>query len=66
VLRHILSISAFDVERMACCIKALQRYEKEQADFSDYLIYEIAKQEGYTAIVTFDKNAQKSEGFSKP
>jgi predicted nucleic-acid-binding protein len=63
VLKRILSVSAFDVERMVCCMKALRRYEKESADFSDYLIYEIAKEEGYEAVVTFDRNAQKSDGF---
>jgi predicted nucleic-acid-binding protein len=63
VLKRILSVSVFDIERMACCAKALQRYEKELADFSDYLIHEIAKQEGYETVITFDKNAHKSQGF---
>lgn len=66
VLKRILSVSVFDVERLACCMKALRRYEKENADFSDYLIYEIAKDEGYDSVVTFDRNAQKSDGFVNP
>jgi predicted nucleic-acid-binding protein len=66
VLRRILSVSAFDIERLACCMKALRRYEKEHADFSDYLIYEIAKDEGYDSVITFDRTAQNSDGFAQP
>jgi predicted nucleic-acid-binding protein len=47
-------------------MKALRRYEKEVADFSDYLIAEIAKEEGYGVVVTFDGQAQKSHGFQHP
>jgi predicted nucleic-acid-binding protein len=65
-LRKILSIAVFEVERPECCAKALRTYEKGMADFSDYLIYEIAKNEGYERVLTFDAKALKSEGFQQP
>jgi|688.fasta_scaffold688200_2 predicted nucleic-acid-binding protein len=66
ILQRILSVSVFEIERLACCAKALRRYGQELADFSDYLIHEIAKEAGYPTVLTFDANAQKSEGFRQP
>jgi len=65
-LKRILSIAVFDIERLECCAKALKRYEKGQADFSDYLIHEIAGFEGYNVVLTFDTKAQKDSGFRRP
>ncbi len=65
-LKKILSVAAFDIERLECCIKALKHYEKGQADFSDYLIQEIARQEGYDVVLTFDAKAQHDSGFQQP
>jgi len=56
-LKTILSISAFDIENFDCCLKALRSYEQGQADFSDYLIQQIAVKNGYTTLLTFDKKA---------
>lgn len=66
VLQHILSIGCFHIEQLECCIRALRKYESETADFSDYLIAEIAKQNGYDTVITFDKKALKSEDFKLP
>jgi predicted nucleic-acid-binding protein len=65
-LKKILSVSAFDIERLECCTKALKHYEKGQADFSDYLIQETARHEGYNTVLTFDTTAQKERGFQQP
>jgi predicted nucleic-acid-binding protein len=65
-LRKILSVAAFHIERLECCTKALKRYEKGKADFSDYLIQEIARQEGYDTVLTFDTEAQQDTGFRLP
>ncbi len=62
-LQAILSTSVFTIERLEACLKALRFFEKGQADYSDYLIQQIAKQEGYGVVLTFDKTAQKSDGF---
>jgi predicted nucleic-acid-binding protein len=65
-LQGILTASVFAIERLEICLKALRLYEVGQADYSDYLIQQIAKQEGYGTVLTFDKNAQKSDGFQSP
>ncbi len=66
VLKKVLSVSAFDIERLNLCAKALRSYQTGKADFPDYLIQEIAEDEGYHILLTFDKNALKSHGFQKP
>ena len=62
-LQDILSVSVFDIEGLAESLRALKLYETGKADFSDYLIQQIAQQKGYDTVVTFDKNAQKGKGF---
>ncbi len=66
VLQDILSVSVFDVERQEVCRKALQLYRIGKADFSDYLIQQIALHEGYDTVLSFDKKAHKSPGFQCP
>jgi len=65
-LKKIISVASFDIERIECCTRALKRYENGQADFSDYLIQEIARHEGYEVVLTFDARAQKDSGFQEP
>lgn len=65
-LQGIMATSVFAIERMEACLKALRLYEKGSGDYSDYLIQQIARQEGYPTVLTFDKNAQKSDGFQSP
>ncbi len=65
-LKKLLSVAVFAIERLECCTKALKHYEKGQADFSDYLIQEIAKAEEYDTVLTFDAKAQKDLGFQQP
>ncbi len=65
-MQGVLSVAVFDVERLEACLKALRLYEAGHADFSDYLIQQIARQEGYDTVLSFDKKAQKSSGFQSP
>ncbi len=65
-LKRIISVASFEIDRMECCTRALKLYEKGQADFSDYLILEIAKHQGYDIVLTFDAKAQKDLGFQQP
>ncbi len=65
-LQKILSVAVFDIEQLECCIRALKSYKKGSADFSDYLIREIALLKGYNVVITFDKKAQRSSGFKEP
>jgi len=54
-LNNVFSIAVFDVERQGECMAALREYETGAADFSDYLIQNIAEQVGYDTVITFDK-----------
>ncbi len=65
-LKKIISTAEFNIERLECCAKALKHYERGKADFSDYLIREIARHEGYDVVLTFDTEALQNEGFQQP
>ena len=65
-LQGVLSVAVFDVERHGACLKALKLYDSGVADFSDYLIQQIAAQEGYNTVLSFDKKALKSSHFKSP
>ena len=65
-LNRIISVAVFDIENLEICLAALQQFRAGQADFSDYLIRQIAKGKGYDAVLTFDKKALKSSGFVSP
>ena len=65
-LQGVLSVAVFDIERAEVCLKALKLYEAGAADFSDYVIQQVAAQEGYDTVLSFDKKALKSSGFKSP
>ncbi len=65
-LQNILSVAVFNIEQIECCLKALKLYEAGTADFSDYLIQQIAWMQGYKTVLTFEKNALKTSGFKNP
>ena len=46
--------------------RALRRYAKGRGDFADYLIQEQARQRGCDAVVTFDRELLKEDGFVEP
>jgi predicted nucleic-acid-binding protein len=62
-LQKIFSVPVFDIENLDCCLKALRRYGKGKADFSDYLTQQIAEQHGYKNLLTFDQKAAQETGF---
>lgn len=66
VIKKILSAAVFEIENLDCCMKALRAYEAGRADFSDYIIRELAIKAGCSAVVTFDNVALVSEGFESP
>ena len=65
-LNNIISVAVFDVENLEACMMALKQYGIGAADFSDYLIQNIAAQAGYDTVLTFDKKALKSPNFKTP
>ena len=65
-LNNIISVAVFDIENLEACLAALKQYEAGRADFSDYLIQNIAKQKGYDTVLTFDKKALKHPNFKSP
>lgn len=65
-LNKIITVAAFDIEHIDCCLHALKAWQKGNADFSDYLIQAIAESKGYAITLSFDKKALKSEGFQHP
>lgn len=46
--------------------RALSSYEAGRGDFSDYVIREVSRAEGATAIATFDKRLWAEPGFERP
>ena len=66
IIDDVLSAAELEVENETLCRKALSAARKGSADFADYLIREIALASGCSVVLTFDKAAQKSEGFEEP
>jgi predicted nucleic-acid-binding protein len=59
-------VSVFEIENLEASLKSLKLYSAGQADFSDYLIQQIARKNGYETVISFDKKALKNPGFQKP
>ena len=52
-----------DTDRLANCISA---FGGGKADFADYLIGRLAREQGCTAVYTFDKLLLAESGFEAP
>ena len=65
ILEQLLSTDVFKFEHYHCCLRALASYKKGKADFSDFLIAEISKEEGVNFVITLDRIASKENGFAK-
>ena len=63
-LEGVLSTAELEVERSDYARSALHEYQNGPADFADYLLGVIAHHAGVRQVMTFDKNASKSEYFS--
>ena len=55
--RAMLETRQLWVERTDLVVRALRRYAENTADFSDALIVELARDQGCTEIVSFDRKA---------
>jgi predicted nucleic-acid-binding protein len=64
ILQIIVVSDAFVFEREHLIQRALDSYRQGRADFSDYLIGEIAAAGGCRDTVTFDKALKGSPGFT--
>ena len=63
VLRTMLSADDIRVERAELAWQALNLYERGEADFADYLIGLIGREEKAEATYTFDRRATSSPLF---
>lgn len=54
-LRALLSTPPFVMPRRAEALMALEMYEQGPADFADYLILSLARTDGCTTLLTFDR-----------
>ena len=61
---RILSTSGIEFENAEGIRKAIRHYKKGNADFSDYLIAEINKENGADTTYTFDRKAAKNPLFT--
>lgn len=65
VLRQLLGTAELSVETPHLAWAAVRAYEKDGADFADYLIGARNKEAGCSATFTFDKRASRS-AWHKP
>lgn len=63
VLRRLLSADDLRIERSELCWQALNLYERDKADFADYLIGLSGKEMNAEATCTFDARAGASGLF---
>lgn len=61
-LKRIWAVFVLEIEHYDLCHKALRTFRN---GFADYLIHEVSTAAGCTVILTFDKNAHKSNGFAR-
>ena len=66
VLRQIMAANDLSVERSELAWRALHFYEKGKADFADYLIGLIHREEGAEVTYTFDRRTLDCELFRIP
>lgn len=64
VVRGILSVAELDVENGELAWAALRRFESARADFADYVIGLVARQNGAPTTVTFDRRAADDDLFT--
>lgn len=64
ILEVILVSDAFVFEQKDFIQRSLDNYRQGRADFSDYLIGEIASAAGCRDTVTFDRALKGSPGFT--
>ncbi len=65
-LRALIDTPPFVVSERAAVVSALASFEKGNADFADYLILQLGRAEGASALLTFDKRFLKSPGCELP
>jgi len=63
IVGKLLSTSEFEVERPGLAWRALTEYRTGPADFSDYLIGQIAGEYDASPVHTLDRKAAKSPAF---
>ncbi len=63
ILETLLSTAEFEIENSLLAWRALQSYRTANADFSDYLIGEIARSQEALPVYTLDRKAGNGENF---
>ena len=66
VVKSILEADVLEVEHRDCAWRAYYDFDEGPADFSDYYIAQINKEQGVRFTVTFDENAQSHRLFRSP
>ncbi|MBK6514331.1 MAG: PIN domain-containing protein [Polyangiaceae bacterium] len=63
---RLIDTPPFVVQERAAVVEAIALFEKGAADFADYLILGLARAEGASALLTFDKRLLKTAGCQLP
>lgn len=63
ILGRLLTTAEFEVEQAALAWQALDEYRVGPADFSDYLIGQVARTHDAAPVHTLDRNAAKGPNF---
>jgi len=64
ILEKLLSTAEFEVERASLAWRALADYRSGPADFSDYLIAQVANEYGACPVHTLDRKAARNSRFA--
>jgi predicted nucleic-acid-binding protein len=65
-LRGVLNTPPFTTPQRSEALAAVAEYEKGPADFSDYLVVELARAEGYDKVLTFDQRLLRHPACEEP
>ena len=62
-IETMLQCAVFEWESRSLVYQALQHFKQGKADFSDYLIGAVARNDGCSKTVTFDRKLRDEKGF---
>ncbi len=63
IVEKVLTVAEFEVQQPDLAWRALHQYRTESADFSDFLLAQVAREHDAIPVATLDKKASRSDDF---
>lgn len=63
IIEKVFTVAEFEVQQPDLAWRALHQYRTESADFSDFLLAQVAREHDAVPVATLDKKASRSSDF---